>query len=142
MSAAGGVPWTMAGVTPPRLARVALAKVTSETPFEWVVGYVFTATPWHSWQSTGVITCVAGVGTACDWCAPTRTPVDADCVSSGGMAMRLFAFTCAGPKVPAVCTRPAVPWQLEHVRFGTFDVPSRWTALFTVQPARLPDVQL
>src|SRR5512143_947784 len=98
--------------------------------------------PWHSEQSTGVMTCVAGVGTACDRCPPTRTPVEAPNVSFGGMEIRLFEFTWYGPKVPAVWVRDAAPWQPLQAMLGAWNVPSRWMDLFTVQAARLPVVQL
>jgi hypothetical protein len=142
VSAVGGVPWTTLAVTPPKLARADEANVTSEIPLVWLEVKLFTAMPWHSEQSTGVMTCVAGVGTACDTCPPTRTPVEAPAMSFGGMAMRLFELTCDGPKVPAVWTRPAVPWQPEQDMFGGSKVPFMWMVLLVVQPGRFPAVQL
>ncbi len=143
MSGVGATFSVTVGVTPPRFALVADANVTSDTPFGWLVVYVFTAIPWHSEQSTGVITCVAGVGTVCDRCPPTRTPEEAPFESVGGTATMLFPFTCAGPNVPAVMVRPAVPWQLEQVSTTLSALtPLMCTVLFTVQAAMFPDVQL
>jgi hypothetical protein len=51
--------------------------------------------------------------------------------SAGGEALTRFAPSASSQPAEATGVRPAVPWQLEQVRFATSRAPLMWSAAST-----------
>src|SRR5512137_3095772 len=116
------LPCTKVGVNPARFAPVAVANVTFTTLLEWLMFPALFG--WHSMQATGLYTAPAAAGFTCERCVPTRTPVVAPAVSTGGAAAWFRS-------APATLARAAEPWHDVQVRPTTSIEPFRCVVRLT-----------